>query len=106
MVAIWLPSGDASATGFGIREHRESRRISLDAPECPCSLANQGRNPCPIRDVPHLRESPVFIGTNARSVVAPTGFEPVFQSRSPLSLLIRAVRIHEIAGSRRDSNCT
>jgi hypothetical protein len=29
--------------------------------------------------VPRIRESPVFIGTNARSVVAPTGFEPVFQ---------------------------
>lgn len=44
-----------------------------NAAQCPCSLANQGRDTCPIRFVPHARKYSGFIGTNAKSVVAPTG---------------------------------
>jgi hypothetical protein len=51
----------------------------LDASEWPCYLFNQGRDTCPSRDAPHARKIPASIGTNARSVVAPPGFERVFQ---------------------------
>jgi len=41
----------------------------------PLFPANQGRDMGPIRFVSYAGENPGFIGTRARSVVAPTGFE-------------------------------
>jgi hypothetical protein len=38
---------------------------------------------CLIRDVPYIRENPVFISTNARSVVAPTGFHGPVPALNP-----------------------
>jgi hypothetical protein len=57
-----------------------------NASESSCYMFRQGRDSCAIRVVPHARKHSVFIGTNARSVVAPTGFEPVFTVRHALSL--------------------
>src|SRR6516164_6800615 len=73
MVAIWLPFGSESATGFGARRYGNRLRILRNASECPCSLANHGRDTFSIRVVLEARKHPGFIGTRARSVVAPRG---------------------------------
>ena len=78
MVAIWLPFG-AFARGFAALGDAERLGMPQNASECPSYMISQGRDTCPMRDVLHIRESPAFIGMNARCVVAPTGFEPVFE---------------------------
>ncbi|HWC02043.1 MAG TPA: hypothetical protein VHF87_04665, partial [Methylomirabilota bacterium] len=79
MVAMWLPFGAHFQEASGSCGYADRLGMPRNASECPCYIIRQGRNPCPTCDVPHIRESPVLIGTNATLVVAPTGFEPVFQ---------------------------
>jgi hypothetical protein len=73
MVATWLPFGAYLRRSSGLAEWE----TPLNASEClrmPCSLANQGRNTFSIHVLLETRKDRGFIGTRARSVVAPTGF--------------------------------
>src|SRR5262249_6665006 len=67
------------ARGLGARDDAERLGMPWNGSEWPCYLFNQGRDICLTRFVLHARKHSGFIGANARSVVAPTGFEPVFQ---------------------------
>jgi hypothetical protein len=83
----WLPCGCHSDRICGGLRDSRTRRAPQNASKCRemfWCLTSQGRNIFPIRFAPRVQKYPGFIGTRARSVVAPRGYVGWWENRSAL----------------------